>query len=212
MEYIVYENVNLGANVIIEPYAIIGMKDRFHPDEETIIGNDSFIGSRCTIYQNVRAGNMFDISDNTSIFYNNFFGDRVRIGPKAIIKNNCTIGDDVRINAKVFMERVNIGNNVFIGPGVIFTNDKHPPCPRNNDCVKSTNVESYVSIGAGVIIAPGVNIGHHTQIYAGSIVCKDIPPNSVVAGSPAKVIKRFDELTCVANFYEKPFEIWNIDE
>ena len=116
MEYIVYENVNLGANVIIEPYAIIGMKDRFHPDEETIIGNDSFIGSRCTIYQNVRAGNMFDISDNTSIFYNNFFGDRVRIGPKAIIKNNCTIGDDVRINAKVFIERVNIGNNVFIGP------------------------------------------------------------------------------------------------
>jgi len=211
-QYIVYDNVILGRNIIIEPYAIIGIKDRFHPDSETTIGDDSFIGARCTIYQNVRAGNMLDVSDQTSIFYDNVIGDRVRIGPKAVIKNSCIIGDDVRINANVFMERVIIGSNVFIGPGVIFTDDKHPPCPRYSDCIQHTNVESYVSIGAGVIIAPGVRIGNHTQIYSGSVVTTDIPPNSLVAGSPAKVIKRFDELKCTANFFEKPFEWWDVNK
>jgi acetyltransferase-like isoleucine patch superfamily enzyme len=208
--YIVYENVQMGSNIIIEPYAIIGIKDRFHSDSETIIGDDSFIGSRCTIYQNVRTGNMLDISDQTSIFYDNIIGDRVRIGPKSIIKNSCVIGDDVRINSNVFMERVIIGSNVFIGPGVIFTDDKHPPCPKYKDCVPRTNVESYVSIGAGVIIAPGVSIGSYTQIYSGSVVTKDIPPNSVVSGNPAKIIKRFDELECTSNIFKKPFEWWNI--
>jgi UDP-3-O-[3-hydroxymyristoyl] glucosamine N-acyltransferase len=90
-QYIVHDNVKLGSNIIIEPYAIIGIKDRFHPDSETIIGDDSFIGTRCTIYQNVRTGNMLDVSDQTSIFYDNIIGDRVRIGPKSIIKNSCTI-------------------------------------------------------------------------------------------------------------------------
>ena len=211
-QYIVYDNVKLGSNIIIEPYAIIGIKDRFHPDSETIIGDDSFIGTRCTIYQNVRTGNMLDVSDQSTIFYDNVIGDRVRIGPKSIIKNSCTIGDDVRINANVFMERVNIGNKVFIGPGVIFTDDKHPPCPRCRDCVQHTNVESFVSIGAGVIIAPGIRIGNHTQIYSGAVITTDIPPNSVVAGSPAKVIKRFDELKCTANIFKRPFEWWDVND
>jgi len=211
-QYIIYDNVSLGNNVIIEPYAIIGIKDRFHSESDTVIGDDSFIGSRSTIYQNVKTGNMFDISDQTSIFYDNTIGNNVRIGPKSVIKNSCAIGNNVRINANVFMERVIVRDNVFIGPHVVFTDDKHPPCPRYSDCVKHTYVGSFVSIGAGVIIAPGVEIGDHTQIYSGSVVTKDIPPNSVVAGSPAKVVKRFDELVCSSNIYNQPFSWWGVDD
>lgn len=66
---------------------------------------------------------------------------------KAVIKNGCRIGNYVRINAFVFMERVEIGNNVFIGPHTVFTDDLHPPCPKYAECVPKTTVGSNVSIG-----------------------------------------------------------------
>jgi acetyltransferase-like isoleucine patch superfamily enzyme len=173
-----------------------------------VIGRRAFVGSRCTIYAGVSAGDDLDVSDQTTIFTDNILGNRVRIGPKAVIKNGCRIGDDVRINSQVFMERVVVENFVFIGPHTVFTDDKHPPCPRYADCVPKNHVESFVSIGANVTIAPGVRIRHHSQIYSGAVVLQDVPPNSVVAGNPARVVKRFDELTCTAGFFGRPFEWW----
>ena len=205
---IIYPGVTLGQGEVVEHYAIVGMVDRFHPEGTVLIGDNSYIGAHCTIYNNVIAGNNFDISDQTTIFTNNKFGNNVRIGPKAIIKNGCVIGDFVRINANVFMERVIIGSNVFIGPHTVFTDDFHPPCPKYAECAPKIKVESYVSIGANVTITPGVSIGHHSQIYAGSLVTRDVPPWSVVAGSPAKVIKDFRELKCHALLYNHPFEDW----
>lgn len=205
---IVYENVTMGEGAMIEPYAIIGIQDRFHPPGHVTLGKRAFIGSRCTVYVGVTAGDDFDISDQTTIFTDNIFGDRVRIGPKAIIKNGCVIGNDVRVNAQVFMERVIVENNVFIGPHTVFSDDLHPPCPRYQDCVPKSHIESYVSIGANVFIAPGIRIGHHSQIYGGAVVIADVAPGSVMAGNPAKRIKAFDELTCKPGFFEKPFEWW----
>jgi acetyltransferase-like isoleucine patch superfamily enzyme len=208
-EFIIYENVSMGADAIVEPFAIIGIQDRFHPPGSVAIGKRAFIGSRCTVYSGVTAGDDFDISDQTTIFTNNQFGDRVRIGPKAVIKNGCIVGNDVRINAQVFMERVVIENNVFIGPQTVFADDLHPPCPRYSDCVPKCHVESFVSIGASVFIAPGTRIGHHSQIYGGAVVTSDVPPGSVMAGNPARRIKSFSDLKCHAGFFAKPFEWWN---
>jgi len=205
----IYANVKIGTGAIIEPFAIVGLQDRFHPPGTVLIGDRAFIGSRCTIYADVVAGNDFDLSDQSTVFTDNHFGDRVRIGPKAVIKNGCRVGNNVRINAQVFMERVILGDNVFIGPHVVFTDDMHPPCPRYAECVPKTRVESFVSIGANVVIAPGVTIGHHTQIYSGAVVIRDVPSGSVVAGNPAKIIKQFDQLTCRPGFFSRPFEWWD---
>jgi len=205
---IIYPNVQLGEEAIIEPFAILGIQDRFHPPSGVVIGKRAFIGSRCTVYAGVTAGDDLDISDQTTLFTDNVLGDRVRIGPKAVIKNGCRIGNDVRVNALVFMERVEIEDHVFIGPHTVFTDDLHPPCPRYADCVPKTHVESFVSIGANVMIAPGIRIGHHTQIYGGAVVIHDVPPNSVVAGNPGRIIKQFDELVCHPKFFERPFDWW----
>jgi acetyltransferase-like isoleucine patch superfamily enzyme len=174
-----------------------------------VVGQNAFIGSRCTLYTGVTAGDSFDVSDQTTIFTNNIFGDRVRIGPKTVIKNDCQVGNDVRINAQVFMERVILENNVFIGPHTVFSDDLHPPCPRAKDCVPRTHVESFVSIGANVFIAPGVRIGHHSQIYGGAVVLKDVAPGSVIAGNPGHKIKNFSELECKPKYFSKPFEWWD---
>jgi acetyltransferase-like isoleucine patch superfamily enzyme len=205
---IIYPNVELGEDALVEPLAILGIQDRFHPPGAVVIGRRAFIGSRCTIYAGVTAGDDLDVSDQTTIFTDNVLGHRVRIGPKAVVKNGCRIGNDVRVNAQVFLERVELEDFIFIGPQTVFTDDLHPPCPRYADCVPKAHVESYVSIGAHVMIAPGVRVGHHCQIYGGSVVIKDVPPNSVMAGNPARLVKRFDELTCRPELFERPFEWW----
>ena len=205
---LVYSNVRFDAPIIVEPFAILGIQDRFQAESQLIIGARAFIGSRCTLYTGVQIGDDFDISDQSTVFYDNKFGSFCRIGPKAIIKNGCQLGDHVRINAGVFMERVVVGSHVFIGPGTTFTDDRHPPCPYYADCVSKTQVDSNVSIGANVVISPGIKIGHHSQIYAGSVVIRDVEPYSVMAGNPAKKIKQFNELICSAGIYKKPFEWW----
>ncbi len=205
---IIYPSVQLGTGTVVEPLCLIGLPDRFHPEAATIIGRNSFIGSRCTIYCGVTAGDNFDVSDQTTVFYDNNIGHNCRIGPKAIIKNGCHLGDNVRINAHVFLERVIIHSYVFVGPGTVFTDDIHPPCPRYSECAKKTIVESHVSIGANVTVAPGLTIGHHTQVYAGAVIISDVKPHSVVAGNPAQRIKDFRELQCHAGLYDRPYEWW----
>ena len=206
---IIYPGVELGAGTRVEPFGLVGLSDRFHPKRPCVVGKRSFIGSRVTIYEGVIAGDDFDVSDQTTIFFDNVFGKNCRVGPKAVVKNSCIFGDNVRINSQVFLERVEVGSNVFIGPGTIFTDDMHPPCPKYSECVRKTKVESWVSIGANVTICPGVRVGHHTQIYAGAVVVKDVPPYSVVAGNPGRVVKDFRELKCEAGFFSKPYEWWD---
>lgn len=103
---IIYPMVSYGSSITIEPFAILGIQDRFHPEAPLVIGEQAFIGSRCTLYGGVTVGNGFDISDQSTVFYDNVMGHHCRIGPKAIIKNGCVLGDNVRVNAGVFLERV----------------------------------------------------------------------------------------------------------
>ncbi len=209
---IVSRNVTLGVGTKVEPFAIVGIEDRFQEVRPCILGRNSFVGSRVTIYAGVTAGDHFDASDQSSIFFDNCFGDYCRVGPKAVVKNGCRFGDNVRLNSQVFLERVEVGSNVFVGPGTVFTDDFHPPCPKYRDCAGKTIVESFVSIGANVTVAPGITIGHHTQIYAGSVIIKDVPPYSVVAGNPARVVKDFRELDCKPGYFESPYEWWENKE
>ena len=206
---IIYPEVDLGHGTIVEPFCVIGIQDRFHPKARTEIGKDSFIGSRCTIYCGVTSGDRLDVGDQTTVFYDNHFGHNCRIGPKTVIKIGCRLGSDIRINSQVFMERVEIESFVFVGPGTVFTDDLHPPCPRYAECAGKTLVESYVSIGANATVGPGLRIGHHTQVYAGAVIVSDVEPYSVMAGNPARKIKDFRELTCLPNFFERPYEWWD---
>lgn len=97
------------------------------------------------------------------------------------------IGKKCRVSAFVFIPpNTKIGNNVFIGPKVAFTNDKYP----NADPEWTRGpviVEDNVSIGIGAIILPNVRIGHDSFIAAGSMVTKNVAPHSFVEGSPAKI-------------------------
>jgi acetyltransferase-like isoleucine patch superfamily enzyme len=82
---------------------------------------------------------------------------------------------------------IKIEDNVFIGPNVSFTNDKHPKSTMHLKEHPKTLICKGVSIGAGSVILPGIKIGENSIIGAGSIVTKDVPPNSLVYGTASSI-------------------------
>lgn len=210
MNFQILEYVAHGESLTVGEYSILGFRPQgCHDDQILKIGNGVTIGRHCSIAIATNIGDDVSIEDNAVIYNNNQIGMASRIGPSAVIRFGNTIGNHVRIHAHSFLERVIIKDHVFIGPHVVFTDDPHPPCPKFKECVPETIIESYVSVGANTVFAPGLTIGHHSQIYAGSVVVRDVEPYSVVCGNPAQKIKDSRELECKAGSFSLPFEWWD---
>ena len=124
-------------------------------------------------------------------------GDDTRIGTFVEIQKGAKIGARCKISSHSFIcEGVTIQDEVFVGHGVMFVNDRFPRAanaaglPQTDDdwtCLETT-VEKGASIGSGSTILGGLTIGRNAMIGAGSVVTKDVAPGSVVAGNPAKAL------------------------
>jgi len=142
--------------------------------------------SKTSIIKNCKIGKGTMIWNFTNL-YGCKIGNNCMIGSFVEIQNDVTIGNNVRIQSHSFVcSLVTIKDNVFIGHGVMFINDKRPP--RERMFWKETIIEEGVSIGSNATILP-VRIGKNSIIGAGAVVTKDVPPNSVVIGNPARRIK-----------------------
>jgi len=125
--------------------------------------------------------------------YNCEVGDNCFIGPFVEIQKNVVIGNDTRIQSHSFIcEGVTIGNHCFIGHGTMFTNDLFDSPDIESWILRKTNVGNKVRIGSNVTILP-VNIEDNVIIGAGSVVTKDVPANSIIAGNPAKIMRKTED-------------------
>jgi len=115
-------------------------------------------------------------------------GENCSIGSHTEIGRGSSIDDGSRISSQVFLPpHSQIGKCVFIGPGCVFTDDKRPRVNNPNYTPHPPVIEDHAAIGAGCVILPGIHIGHHALIGAGSVVTRDVPPNSLVYGDHARI-------------------------
>jgi len=147
---------------------------------------------------NVKLGKDVKIYDFVNL-YGCSIDDGTKIGTFVEIQNNAFIGKNCKISSHTFIcEGVHIEDNVFVGHNVTFINDKHPRA-TNEDGSMQTDVdwgvvETFIrkgaSIGSSSTIMCGVTVGENSIVGAGAVVTKDVLPNTIVAGVPAKVIKK----------------------
>jgi acetyltransferase-like isoleucine patch superfamily enzyme len=209
----VLPNVLIGAGTIIEAGVEIGVPPRGREPGElpTVVGPGGRIRSGTIIYAGAQLGAGVQTGHGVLIREDNIIGDRCSIGTHAVLEPGNRVGDDTRIHSHCFLEHVTLGRRVFLGPGVVFTDDPHPICPSYLDCVLGAKVADDVSIGGNATILPGLTIGAGSLVGAGSVVTREVPPGVVVAGNPARVVRKIEELVCHRGFYERPY-IWRTDE
>lgn len=146
---------------------------------------------------NVKLGKDVKIFDFVNL-YGCSIDDNSKIGTFVEIQKNASVGKNCKISSHTFIcEGVHIGDNVFVGHNVTFINDKYPKSVNSEGTLQNEDdwkvIETYVkkgaSIGSSATIICGVTIGENAVVGAGAVVTKDVPPNTIVAGVPAKIIK-----------------------
>ncbi|HSU49376.1 MAG TPA: acyltransferase [Segetibacter sp.] len=117
-------------------------------------------------------------------------GDNCNINCHVFIENDVTIGNRVTIKSGVqIWDGITIEDDVFIGPNVTFTNDLKPRSKKYPEVFLKTIIRAGASIGANSTILPGIEIGENAMVGAGSVVLKNIDPNTLWVGNPARKIK-----------------------
>ena len=138
----------------------------------------NYISDKAKIGKNVKIWHFAYVGDNVEI------GNDVKIGSLTHIDYDVKIGDNTLIEGLVYIPPLSrIGKNVFIGPSAALTNDPYPPSGK----LIGVTIEDNAIIGSKAVIKAGVTIGKNSVVAMGAVVTKDIPPDTVVVGVPAKL-------------------------
>ena len=153
------------------------------------------------IAPDVKLGQGVRIYDFVNL-YGCTIGDKTQIGTFVEIQKGVAIGENCKIQSHTFIcEGVTIEDNVFIGHNVTFINDRFPRATtadgtlqREADWVcEPTVVRRGASIGSSATLLGGITVGENAVVGAGSVVTRDVPANTIVAGNPARILRQIDE-------------------
>lgn len=203
--------INTGPGCHFDEGASIGhAPSRKVTDQSLSIGRGAVVRRGAVIYLGSRIGDHLETGHNAVIREENLIGDNFSIWNNSTVDYGCVIGNNVKIHCNVYVAQfTEIEDDVFIAPGVSIANDLHPLCSA---CMKGPVIKKGARIGAGAVLLPHVTIGENCLIAAGSVVTKDIPPNSVAVGNPARITKTVDKLNCRWDPEKKPYPMNNCKE
>jgi acetyltransferase-like isoleucine patch superfamily enzyme len=167
--------------------------------DSTRIGDECIIRSGSVIYAGSQVENNVRVGHNVLIREKVTVGEGTTVGTGVIIDGNSSIGSRVSIQSNAYIPwNTHIENHVFLGPGCILTNDKY--IMRTAYDLHGPIIREGVSIGAGAIIMPNIEIGTEAVVGAGAVVTKNVPPKAIVFGVPAKIQDQ------VPKSWKKPLE------
>ena len=155
----------------------------------------------CSVAPDVKLGKGVKLSKFINL-YGCEIGEETKVGAFVEIQKNAKVGRRCKISSHTFIcEGVTIEDNVFVGHGVTFVNDSYPRSTTSGGelqtekdwKVETTLVKRGASIGSGSTVLANLVIGENAIVGAGSVVTKDVPPNAIVVGNPAKVRRYITE-------------------
>lgn len=160
------------------------------------------------ISDDVKIGKGAVVNDFVNL-YGCEIGDNSKIGTFVEVQKNAKIGRNCKISSHTFIcEGVTIEDNVFVGHNVTFINDIFPRSTTEDGQLKGeedwvcipTLIKSGAAIGSSATIMCGITVGENAIVGAGSVVTKDVPSGTIVAGNPAKIIRKIESHTELAGF------------
>jgi len=170
------------------------------------IGSDAVIRSGTVIYEGSVIGDRFASGHNAVIREENTIGSDFSIWNNSTVDYGCKIGNNVKIHCNCYIAQFSeLEDDVFLAPGVTLANDVHPGCDFSRKCMKGPVIKKGAKIGVNATILPFVTIGENSLVGSGAVVAKNVPPNSVVYGNPAKWKKSIKALRCVSGLTDKPY-------
>lgn len=177
--------------------AIGEMPARKVGDLSLSVGENANLRSGTVIYLGSKIGSHLTTGHNVVIREENRIGDHFSIWSNSIIDYGCRIGNGVKVHCNCYVAQYTIlEDGVFMAPGTIISNDMYPGSPDAMEHLEGPTIKKGAQIGCNVTILPGVVIGEHSLIGAGSVVTKDIPPYSVAYGNPARPVMKITDLVC----------------
>lgn len=179
------DDVEIGDNSEVGSYCEIGIDSGLIEGKPLVIGKNSLIRSGSIFYLGSQFGKGLRTGHRVTVREGVRAGEGLQIGTLSDLQGNCIIGDHVRLHSNVHIgQKSEIGNFVWIFPYVVLTNDPHPPSSKMIGC----KVEDFVAIATMSTVLPGSVIGRGALVGAMTLVRGNIPADSIVIGSPGKVI------------------------
>ena len=189
---IIHKNVIIEDGVTIGSYCELGCPAAGLPNLPALrIGRNGHIRSYSTFYEGSVFGENLTTGHRVTVREKTESGKDFQIGTLCDIQGNCKIGDFVKLHSNVHIGQHSIIKDfVWIFPYVVLTNDPHPP----SEVMMGVTLENYVAIATMSVILPGVTVKEGALVGAHSSVSRDVEPNTLVAGTPAKYICETSEI------------------
>ena len=196
---IVYPGTVIGDGCKILDYAVVGKQPTLSPrstaKQEMLppleLGAGTIVSTGAIVFAGTKLGARVIVGDQACVRERVEIGDDVVIGRGSLVENDTTIGELTKIQAEAYITAYStLEDNVFIAPCVVTTNDNYMGrTEKRHALMRGPTIRRGARVGGAAVLLPGIEIGEEAFVGAGAIVNRDVPPRSVVVGSPARKLR-----------------------
>ena len=196
---VVHPGTVLGEGVTVLEHAVVGKQPTLSPRSTArrdplppaVVGAGTVISTGAILFAGSTRGERVILGDHSCVRERVTIGDVVVVGRVSLVENDTTIGDRTKIQAEAYVTAYStLEEDVFVAPCVVTTNDNYMGrTERRLELMRGPTIRRGARVGGGAILCPGIEVGEEAFVGAGAVVTKDVPPRSVVVGSPARLIR-----------------------